>query len=108
LSLYADYIKEREGKESLEVEQGFATYEIVNEFCYIEDIYIKPEARKTNLATRIADEITQIAKGRGCKQLLGSVLVGANGDTTSLKVLLAYGMKLDSVNGKTIYFSKEI
>jgi hypothetical protein len=106
--MYAKYKKEREGKEVLETEYGFASWCIDGEVCYIEDIFVDLYHRQSGLAAKMADDICRLAKDRGCKTLLGSVNVQTQGSTTSMKVLLAYGMKLRSVNGQMIYLTKEI
>jgi ribosomal protein S18 acetylase RimI-like enzyme len=107
MNLWAKYIKEREGYDSLETEHGFATYIISGEDCYIRDIYVDPDFRQTGIASDMADEITKIAKASGCKRLLGSVCPNANGVTTSMKVLLSYGFEFLGVKD-LIYFKKEI
>lgn len=108
MSLYAQYIKEREGKHILENEHGYATYMISGQECYIEDIYVVPEMRKSGVGAALADAITVEAKERGCKWLLGSVIPVANGSTTSLKVLLAYGFRLLKSEQNLIVMVKEI
>jgi hypothetical protein len=111
MSLYADYLKEREGKEIFECEDGFVTYSIYKgdvSFVYIEDIYVVPHKRKMGLAGEWADQICEKAlKEYGCAYLLGSVDVTARGATDSVKVLLSYGMKVQSTNGNMIYFKKD-
>ncbi len=109
-SLYAQYIKEREGKHIFEQEFGYATYSFHDEICYIEDIYVAPEKRKSTYASKLADGITIAAKEKGCTVLMGSVCVGTEGDDTSIKVLHGYGMKLSHIDGNDnmIYFKKEI
>ena len=94
LSNFGRYIYEREGKQIIEDEHGFATFLPCGEFMYIEDIYVVPEQRKNGVASRYADEIAKHALQKGYKKLLGSVKVSANGSTNSIKVLLAYGFKL--------------
>ena len=108
MSLYSKYVEERLGKCVYETSLGFATYIIKGEECYIEDIFVLDEARKTGHAAWIADKITEIAKNEGCTYLTGSVVPSANGSTTSLKVLLAYGFKLHSCKENFIIFTKEI
>lgn len=109
MSLYADYLRERTSDDIIETEQGFATYRFPDpETCYIVDIYVVPKARKHGVASDIADFIMKLAKDRGCKKLLGSVVPTAKGSTESLKVLLAYGMRVDSSAPDFILFSKEI
>lgn len=107
-SLYAKYIKEREQLEIVENEFGFATYKIFGEEVYIQDIYVVPEMRKTGMAKTIADQICFYAKEKGAKKVFGSVDPNANGATESIKILIAYGMTVHSVNGPLIYFSKDI
>ena len=109
MSLYAEYLKERENKEILEENQGFATYRILeNSVCYIIDIYVQMEARKSGLATEMANKISELAKSRGCTHLMGSVCVDANNATESMKVLLAYGMKVFKTEDSMIYFKKDL
>jgi GNAT superfamily N-acetyltransferase len=110
MSLFGEYIKEREGKRIIEDEYGFATYYTYNnnEFMYIEDLYVVPEKRKEGRASYYADEVASIARKKGIKKLLGSIDLEANGSTTNMKVLLAYGFELYSANGNIIYLKKEI
>lgn len=108
-SLYAHYILERENAYVLETEEGFGTYKFLNDkVCYLMDIFILKEHRKTNKATEIANKIKEIAKKEGSEILLGSVCTDANKVTESIKVLLAYGMEFYRSEGNMIYFRMEI
>lgn len=108
MSLFADYKKEREGKEILENEYGFITYIINGDSVYIEDIYVVPEQRRLGVGGKMADIVCEIAKQRGCKTLYGSVSPQARGAHESMIALIAYGMKLHSLGNGLIYFSKDI
>lgn len=110
MSFYADYVREKTSDEVFETEIGFATYRFLPETqqVYIVDIYIVPEHRKSGRASAIADTIVEIAKKRGCTELLGSVVPSNKGSTASLRVLLGYGMSLKSSAIDFIVFSKEI
>lgn len=108
MSLFAEYIKERTDKDILENDKGFATYYFINDSCYIEDIYVKPEFRQSGEASNLANEIVKIAKDKQCNRLIGSVVPSAKGSTSSLKVLLAYGFQLDSSLNDFIVMSKVI
>lgn len=109
MSLYAQYIKERENKEIIESEQGFATYSINKDnSCYIQDIYVHPDHRHDHVASKFADQIVDIVKKKGVHTLYGSVSPTANNSTISLKVLLAYGFELDSSTNNFILVRKEI
>jgi len=108
MKMFAEYIKERENKECIFSDKGFATFLFENKTCYIESIYVKQEHRKSGEASRLADKITEIAVEKGCNLLMGSVSPMANGSTASLKVLLAYGFNLVSSTNNFIILSKEI
>ena len=107
-SLYSEYIKEREGFETLETELGFATYKFGKEECYIRDSYVEPEYRKSDVASKLADTISDIAKRRGYKYISGSVVPSVKGSSTSMKVLLAYGFHLLRSEDNMIWFLKEL
>jgi len=107
-SLFSQYIQQREGKSIIETDIGFATYSFTNDSVYIEDIFVVEEHRDSGEASKMADAIVAEAKERGCKKLYGSVSPSARGSTSSLKVLLAYGFKLESASNNFIVFSKGI
>jgi GNAT superfamily N-acetyltransferase len=107
-SLYAQYIQEREGKSILESDKGYATYSFTDDGCYIEDIFVIKEHRKSGEAARLADQIVEIARQKGCKKLYGSISPSANGSTASLKVLLSYGFRLSSSANNFILFVMDI
>lgn len=94
----------------LETEQGFATYRYLEpeNAVYIIDLYVLPEFRKEGCAAKMADAIVKASKELGFKKLLGSVVPTSKDSTTSLKVLIAYGMKLKSSSENFIVFEKDI
>lgn len=109
MTLFAQYIKERENKEIIENDYGFVTYYfLTNGDCYIEDVYIVPEKRRSNLASEYGKQIEIIAKERGSKKIIGSVDQNANNKTESLKFLLSYGFVLAYNSGSTIFLTKEL
>lgn len=109
MKLYEEYLKEIDNNRHVYYDEtGFATYNIVGEECYIEDIYVKPEFRRSHKASKIADKIVEIAKERQCKYLTGSVIPSAANAERSLKVLLGYGLRLEKAENNIIWFIKEI
>ncbi len=109
-SLYAQYLRERTTDEILETQEGFATYRYLNDgkTVYIIDIYVVPERRKVGYAAELANIIARRAKERGAVEMIGSVMPSAKGSTNSVKVLLAYGMDLQSAAGNMIVFRKDL
>lgn len=108
MTKFANYLKEREGVDLIETDQGFAIYNISRDECYIRDIYVFPEFRKQGVASSIADLVCVKARLAGCKILTGSVCPTTKGSTTSLDVLRGYGMKLHACSNNLIMFSKEL
>lgn len=109
MSLYAEYIKERENKEIIESDKGFATYKILkNGECYLQDIYVRPQYRNTELATEMTNQVYNIAKERGCTKLVGSVCVDANNCSLGMKFALKYGFLIYSIQGNMIFLVKNI
>jgi len=109
LSLFSQYIQERTNKFVLEYETGFGVYSYPNSTTvYLEDIYVMPEYRKNGIASIIANDIATLAKDKGCNKMIGSVVPSAKNSTSSLQVLLSYGMHLDSATNDYILFSKDL
>ncbi len=109
MSLYAKYISEREDKEIIETDKGFATFLIYpNKECYLQDIYVLPEYRKSGYATDLADSVVLLAKEKGCNKLSGSVCSDDKNATRNMKVFLAYGMQINKVIGNMIFLIKDI
>lgn len=109
MSMWANYLTEKTTDQILETDKGFATYRYLEDrnAVYIVDLYVLPDFRKTNTASDIADNIVEMARKKGCNKLLGSVVPSNKNSTTSLKVLLAYGMLLESASNDFIVFRKD-
>jgi hypothetical protein len=108
-SLYAEYLKEKTSDKIIEVDKGFITYRFIDEkTVYIVDLFIRPEFRRDNIASQMADCVVAEAKQKGCIKLIGSVIPSNKNSTISLKVLLGYGMSLESSTNDFIVFKKEI
>lgn len=109
MSLYANYIKERQGDETVEVDEGFATYRFPDaETVYLVDLYVLPDYRAKGLARLMGDRVAAIARKRGCKYMIGSVSLAARGAGSGMRVLLAYGMEPVSCGDGAVFFRKEI
>ncbi len=109
-TLYAQYLAERTSDEILETQEGFATYRYLNDgkTVYIVDIYTVPERRKSGYAAGLADIVAKRAKERGAIEMIGTVMPSAKGSTISMKVLLGYGMELQSAAVNMIIFRKDL
>src|ERR1700732_4801228 len=107
-SLHGQYIEELSGKEIIEDHRGFATYLFMDDGCYIEDIFVTKDHRHEGVAKEMLDKITVIAKEKGCKKLIGTVIPSYKGSTNSLQAAFAYGFKLDSSRQNLVVYIKEL
>lgn len=110
MSLYSEYLKERTTDEIIESGSGFATYRYINggKSVYIIDIFTSPGLRQRGIASDLANSIAAMAKEKGCTEMIGSIVPSAKGSTAGLKVLLAYGMTLQSAGPDYIFMRKDI
>lgn len=108
MSLYGQYLKEREGFEIIENDYGFASYKCIGQECYLRDLYVVPNKRKSHVASDLADQICEIGKQNGCKYLSGSVSPEDPNATRNIQVLIAYGMRLVRSTNDLLWFIKEL
>lgn len=108
MSLYANYLKERQELECIETADGFISYKISKPECFINDTYVRPERRKNNIARELCDMVTTVAKKAGCEYLTLSVCPSSNGAHVSMLAALSYDMKLYKADKDLVYFIKRI
>jgi GNAT superfamily N-acetyltransferase len=108
MSLYADYVKEREGNECLEYDWGFIEYAIRPPFLCIESMYIKPEVRGSGKTQELVEGVTRIAKERGIKELWARVSLPTAGSNLALKIGLHMGGVVQVAENGCIILTKRI
>lgn len=110
MSLWAEYKLEREGKYTIESDDALCVYSINEKagYCYLEDLYVKPERRHQGKAMEITNFIFQVAKSKNIKRVITSVVPTAYGSNYSLKCIMNYGFKLQSCSENIIFFEKEV
>ena len=110
-SLYSKYILEREGKETIEIDdRGFCTYIFIpeEEACWLADIYVEEGWRRSGLCYKMADMVADIARENKLKWLVGSVDLRSKTATESMKVVLNYGFRVSHMNGNLLMFKKDL
>ncbi len=107
-SLYAKYVREREGNLVLEEPWGFIEFRLALPFMRIESIYVEPHLRKQNKATELADRIADIGRDGGATHLWTQVVLATQCATESLKAVLAYGFEVQIAQNGVIILTKEI
>lgn len=108
LSLYAEYIKERQGSDILETKYGFATFNLLGQECYVQDVYVVPEYRKSGVCKALIENIEVIANTNKCQYLTTSVSPVAKNSTDSIKICLRLGFQLFRSDSSLIYFMKRL
>ena len=109
MSLYGDYIKEREGLDIIESWAGFVTYSLHEPgVIWIHDMYVLPHLRRRRVASQLADQVVQIGKNRGATKLRAQVDVTTKIASESTAALRGYGLSADGAKGNLVFFSKEI
>lgn len=108
MSLYADYLKEIEGAETLELEDGFIAYSFNNDECFIHEVYVRKSARNSNCFRQLGDTVLNLAKDRKCKIIKCEVWTDSKDPTLSLRAVLSYGFKVTKATENRIHLFKEI
>lgn len=102
LGMYANYVKERRGLDSLERDYGFAIYTLLEGELFIEALYIAPEYRNAGKAHELVGELKELAKQHECNCLVGNVDMRTNTATEALAFHLAMGQKLLAADNSVI------
>ena len=62
MSYWKQYFKETKGWETLEIEDGFATYEVFEDCIFIHHSFIRPDKRDKGVGKKLMFEVSKIAK----------------------------------------------
>lgn len=105
-TLYAKYIKEREGTDVLESEFGFITYRITGAECFIVDMHVDQAARKTGQGRALLEQLSEIAKE--CHFLTANIWLKKKGSQVSLRGALACGFEVRNANADVLLIAKNL
>lgn len=108
MSLWSDYIREREGNAVIEEGWGFIEYRLAPPVCLIHSLYISPGERKRGRGSELADLVAEIARREGCTLLWSQVVTATLNATDSLKAILAYGFRVQDAQNGVIVLTKDI
>jgi GNAT superfamily N-acetyltransferase len=112
MSLYSDYVNEvKGGREIIEIDDkafiSFFVHKNLGE-CYIEDFYIIPSLRGTDLINQLLGRVETTAREFNCNVLTFSVLKTHEFLVKMLERASRYGFKNIGENENEIYFLKEL
>ena len=115
MELFSEYIKEREGCETLIIDNGFLTAKVEidkdnNRYLFINDFFVSKKdrvnVRKT--ATKLLATAKEVALKHKCKKICGIVWTDTLNITESLKANLYYGYKVVGAESNRIYVECEL
>lgn len=110
MSHYANYIKEKDGIETIETPVGFITYKFLDDgkTVYIFDCYIKPKSRGQGHCWKFVNIVECKAKEKGYTTNLTSVQLSIPKASRNILTYMGYGYEIISAKDGIVYLSKEI
>ena len=111
MSLYADYIKERQNIETLECEKAFVTYEIYPDLkeLYLMDVYVDPKYRRTGILRGYFNKIVEIAKEANCNFIMGSVDMSTKNWQKMEKIMINEGFDFShKFRDNMLFYKKDV
>lgn len=108
LSLYAQYVLEREGAHIIEYDWGFAIYHMKVDHVYLQDIFVVQSERKSGKGVQLMHEVAAKAKEAGINMMIGSVAPSTPFADAMFQIMQGLGFKLLSSSHDMVYLSKEI
>jgi len=110
ISLYGQYIKEREGQEIIEEDYGFASYSINysgNEcYIFIHDFFITSKFRGTKKTKALVEKLLSVAYENKCSYAVATIDPITATSTQAMKFHLKNGMCLSHIDNGLIYMIK--
>lgn len=108
--MYADYLKETEGYETVENEYGFVTYNIskITKILDVGDIYIKSSERNGVAFSKVYDFIRDLGVKENCVRITCNVLTYQSNPERAMYMMLRKKFKYSHFHDGVIYFYKNI
>ncbi len=94
MEMYAQYVRERLGREIIYNDKCFLVYTINGDELYVVEIFVRSEFRKTGAMKDLINQVEAIAKEKKCKHITGTIYTDTLGATESLVYCISHGMKV--------------
>jgi ribosomal protein S18 acetylase RimI-like enzyme len=108
MSLYSEYISELRDLQIIEKDYGYITYNFQQDAVYIEELFIRKDFRHSGLGQELGSTVEQIAREKGMKKLLCTVIPTNKNSTYAIASYIKWGFKLDSSTNNFILLTKDI
>lgn len=107
-SLFAKYLKDRQGIEVLESEFGFITYKLNGEECFIVDMGVDEKFRLQGHGLKLLNQLEKIADENGAKVITGNIHLWDVNASNTLIAALKQGFKVVRAESNILLISKII
>ena len=109
LSMYEEYIKEREGLDVIKTNKGFICYRIEKNLnCMINDCFVLREFRNTKHGSFLTNQVFEICKEAGVKTVFCNTDNRANGVAISKFSIEQFGFELFDQDGPITKYRLEV
>lgn len=108
MSLYAEYLKEREQVDTFETEFGFISYQIREKEVFIKDMYVRPENRGGANFALLINKVCSIAKAHGIKFVTATVQCADRGCVRNLKAAFKLDFFILRAENNCIVLAREL
>jgi hypothetical protein len=95
-------------------DNGFASYKITGDECFLHEIYVVPDKRQNGIAGRLIAAMKSIARSANCKMLTANIFLEHLNSNETTKAALAVGFRIvavrpgPSLNTGTLFLSMEV
>lgn len=107
-SLYGKYIEEREGKQILEYEWGFAAYKIKGPEIFLAEIYIVKDVRRLGKSRIIVDDLEKIGLENKCEILTANIFLKDPNANITMQAAYANGFEIKESDRNVLLIAKEL
>jgi len=108
MSLYAQYVKEREGADTVETSEGFYSYKLEGEYLFIVDLYVIPSARGRKVGSEFGAQLEGLAREFRKKKILCTASLNANNSQDAIAFIIMNGYSIINYTDTQVYFEKEV
>lgn len=108
MSLYAQYVKEREGAVTVETSEGFYSYKVDGDYIFIVDLYVVPEYRAKKVGSKFGREIEDITRELGKSTILCSASLESLNSSDAIAFIIMNGYEIINYTDTQVFFKKEI
>jgi GNAT superfamily N-acetyltransferase len=108
LEFYQDYLNEKGMGTIICNDNGFMVWRICANELWIDDIYIKPEARRKHKASEFIEAAKEIARLNNCAYVVGRVSLMHKDYADALKFHLGIGVKIIKMTDTEIFTALEV